>query len=217
MTTYADDTQTFPGGLIYGKLIEAARLMEGIEKGGYNQSQKFKFRGIEQLTKACAPIFKEVGIVVVPDMRRAYDAPQPDKGHRAVIEASYRFYAEDGSYVTATTVGEGVDSYDKATNKAMSAAFKYALLQTFCIGDPDDDSDNYSEPKARPAANEVNAKRWAEWETLRSELLQDDQTRDAFAEGLAGQPFKAERSISSENFETLTGHAALLLSNAEHS
>jgi hypothetical protein len=36
-----------------------------------------------------------------------------------------------------------MDSADKATNKAMSAAYKYACLQTFCIpteGDNDADS-----------------------------------------------------------------------------
>lgn len=205
-------------GLIYGKLIEAARLMEGVEKGGYNSAQKFKFRGIEQLTQACAPIFKEVGIVVVPQMRVVADVPQPDKGHRVMIEASYSFYAEDGSYVTATTVGEGVDGYDKGGNKAMSAAFKYALLQTLCIGDPDDDSDSHSEPKparkaAKPAANnEVSAADWAAWETKRAQLLADDSLKAQFAEWVGGQDFKPERSISAVNFEKLTGMADLLLS-----
>lgn len=205
-------------GLIYGKLIEAARLMEGVEKGGYNSAQKFKFRGIEQLTQACAPIFKEVGIVVVPQMRVVADVPQPDKGHRVMIEASYSFYAEDGSYVTATTVGEGVDGYDKGGNKAMSAAFKYALLQTLCIGDPEDDSDSHSEPKparkaAKPAANnEVSAADWAAWETKRAQLLADDSLKAQFAEWVGGQDFKPERSISAVNFEKLTGMADLLLS-----
>lgn len=211
-------TPMFPGGLIYGKLIEAARLMEGVEKGGYNSAQKFKFRGIEQLTQACAPIFKEVGIVVVPQMRLLERVPQPDgKAYRAVVEATYSFYAEDGSYVSATTIGEGVDSYDKATNKAMSAAFKYALLQTLCIGDPDDDGDTQSAPKestkAKPAAakNEVSAKDWNEWETKRAQLLADDGLKAQFAEWVQGQDFKPERSISAANFEKLTGMAALLL------
>lgn len=210
-------TDQFPGGMIYGKLIEAARLMEGVEKGGYNSTQKFKFRGIEQLTQACAPIFKEVGIVVVPQMRVVAGVPQPDKGHRAVIEASYSFYAEDGSYVTATTVGEGVDGYDKSTNKAMSAAFKYALLQTLCIGDPEDDGDSHSEPKparkaAKPAANnEVSATDWVAWETKRAQLLADDKLKAQFAEWVGAQDFKPERSISAANFEKLTGMADLLL------
>jgi hypothetical protein len=51
--------------------------------------------------------------------------------------------AEDGSKHTVVTVGEAMDSGDKASNKAMSAAYKYAAFQTFCIpteGDNDADS-----------------------------------------------------------------------------
>ena len=42
-----------------------------------------------------------------------------------------------------TTYGEAMDSGDKATNKAMSAAYKYAAMQAFCIpteGDNDADA-----------------------------------------------------------------------------
>ncbi|WP_080470575.1 ERF family protein [Citrobacter portucalensis] len=40
---------------------------------------------------------------------------------------------EDGSIHTVTTYGEAMDSGDKATNKAMSIAYKYAAFQAFCI------------------------------------------------------------------------------------
>jgi predicted outer membrane protein len=48
----------------------------------------------------------------------------------------------DGSSHTIKTYGEAMDSADKATNKAMSAAYKYAAIQSFCIpteGDHDAD------------------------------------------------------------------------------
>jgi hypothetical protein len=51
--------------------------------------------------------------------------------------------AEDGSKHTVVTYGEAMDSGDKATNKAMSAAYKYACMQAFSIpteGDNDADS-----------------------------------------------------------------------------
>jgi len=51
--------------------------------------------------------------------------------------------AEDGSKHTIATIGEAMDSADKATNKAMSAAYKYACIQAFCIpteGDNDADA-----------------------------------------------------------------------------
>ena len=46
----------------------------------------------------------------------------------------YDFFAEDGSKVTVGPIpAEGLDSGDKATNKALSAALKYALIQTFSV------------------------------------------------------------------------------------
>ena len=51
----------------------------------------------------------------------------------SVCRMKYTFYAEDGSHIEAGVVGEGMDSGDKATNKAMSVAFKYACFQVFCI------------------------------------------------------------------------------------
>jgi hypothetical protein len=50
---------------------------------------------------------------------------------------------EDGSSHVISTIGEAMDSGDKATNKAMSAAYKYALMQAFCIPtEGDNDSEN---------------------------------------------------------------------------
>jgi hypothetical protein len=51
----------------------------------------------------------------------------------SICKVKYTFYAEDGSSISATVIGEGMDTGDKATNKAMSIAFKYACFQVFCI------------------------------------------------------------------------------------
>jgi hypothetical protein len=63
------------------------------------------------------------------------------------VEAEFDFVsAKDGSKVTVRTYGEAMDSADKATNKAMSAAYKYAAFQTFCIpteGDNDADATSH--------------------------------------------------------------------------
>ena len=54
------------------------------------------------------------------------------------MKIKYTFFATDGTFVSATMAGEAADSGDKASNKAMSIAHKYALLQVFCI--PTDDA-----------------------------------------------------------------------------
>lgn len=131
---------------IHGLMAQAIQKVAAVGKDGYNEQQSFRFRSIEAITTAARDVFKELNIAVVPHMVFVTDVPQPMKngqphGYRCVIEAAYYFYAPDGSYVMAQTVGEGVDWGDKAANKAMSAAFKYALMQVLCIGEASDDSD----------------------------------------------------------------------------
>ena len=50
-----------------------------------------------------------------------------------MLKVRYTFYAEDGTSVSAVVIGEGMDSGDKASNKAMAIAMKYAFFQVFCI------------------------------------------------------------------------------------
>ena len=77
------------------------------------------------------------------------------------LSVEYRFFHADGSSISCTVMGEGRDTSDKATNKAMAAAHKYALLQTFCIpteeigqDDPDAETPEPVQPRqdARPQA-----------------------------------------------------------------
>ena len=59
-----------------------------------------------------------------------------------VLKVNYHFAsAEDGSKFTVCAYGEAMDSGDKATNKAMSAAYKYACFQAFCIPTENVDAD----------------------------------------------------------------------------
>lgn len=225
----------FQQPLIYGKLIDAARLMGGVAKEGENQAQHFKFRGIEHLTKACAPIFKEVGIVVVPTMDLIQTESLGGKAVRVLVRATYTFYAEDGSSVSATTIGEGADSYDKATNKAMTAAFKYVLLQVLCIGDPDDDGDAAAPPADEPTparrsraatrkasppepadassgTNQVSPTLWGQWLGLREKVVADEEAKQRLAEWIGSKPFKADRAMAKADFDELVAYAGSLVS-----
>jgi ERF superfamily len=60
------------------------------------------------------------------------------------LTMAYTFYAPDGSNVRAVVVGEAMDTGDKSSNKAMSAALKYALLQIFCVPTEIEDADAQS-------------------------------------------------------------------------
>jgi hypothetical protein len=70
------------------------------------------------------------------------------------VHAEFDFVsAYDGSKHTAATYGEAMDSGDKATNKAMSAAYKYAAFMTFAIPtEGDNDADATTHEVVPPAA-----------------------------------------------------------------
>jgi len=110
----------------------------GIGKDSQNKDQGFKFRGIDAAMNALAPLMVKHGIICVPKhgASQRFDRITKSGGTLSFVILSSNFdlvQVDDGSSVTVTTNGEGMDSSDKATNKAMSAAFKYALFQAFVV------------------------------------------------------------------------------------
>lgn len=128
--------------LIYKKMSDVMRAVGYIGKDQKNAAQGFKFRGIDQFVNALYPALLAHGVFMTPrcvreehllnEVVRSSGKSGVDKHVTILME--YDFYAEDGSKVTVGPVpAEGLDSGDKATNKALSAALKYALIQTFSI------------------------------------------------------------------------------------
>lgn len=121
-----------------------------VKKGDRNTAQNFNFRGIDAVVNAVSPALRAHGIVVTPELVSIdRDTVEIGKnrttmGHVTVV-VKYTFTATDGSSVSATVAGEAMDSGDKATPKAMSVAFRTALLQALCLptDEPDPDSHSY--------------------------------------------------------------------------
>jgi hypothetical protein len=101
------------------------------------------------VVNAVSPAFRKHGIVVFPTvMESSFDTIEVGTkrslmGH-CRVKVAYTFAAPDGTFLTATVVAESMDSGDKAHAKAMSVAFRTALLQTLCLPtdeiDPDAES-----------------------------------------------------------------------------
>lgn len=121
-----------------------------VKKGDRNEAQRFNFRGIDAVVNAVSPALRAHGIVVTPELvsieRDTVEVGQKrtPMGHVTVV-VRYTFTAGDGSNLSATVAGEAMDSGDKATPKAMSVAFRTALLQALCLptDEPDPDSHSY--------------------------------------------------------------------------
>ena len=135
---------------VYAAIAKVMAVMasEGIGKSRKNQQQGYNFRGIDDVYNSLARPMVDAGLVVLPRVlsRECKDAQTKSGGNLfyVVVECEFDFIAvSDGSKHTVKTYGEAMDSADKATNKAMSAAMKYAYMQAFCIpteGDNDADS-----------------------------------------------------------------------------
>ncbi len=122
---------------------------EGIAKTRKNEQQGYRFRGIDEVLNALSPLLAKHGLVILPRVvERSVSERATKTGgvlFYVVVEVEFDFVsAADGSAHTVRTLGEAMDSADKATNKAMSAAYKYAAFLTFCIpleGTPSEDAD----------------------------------------------------------------------------
>jgi len=131
--------------------IQADLAKTGISKDRVNsQGSGYKFRGIDDVYNAISPLLAKHGLCILPRMlnRECTDRISGKGGNLfyVVVEAEFDFVsAEDGSKHTVKTFGEAMDSGDKATNKAMSAAYKYAAFQAFAIPtEGDNDADAYT-------------------------------------------------------------------------
>lgn len=108
----------------------------------------YKFRGIDDVYNALAPLLPEHGLCILPrTIERSVTERQSKSGNSifsVVVDMEFDFVcSSDGSKHTVRMMGEAMDSGDKATNKAMSAAYKYACFQAFCIPvEGENDSEN---------------------------------------------------------------------------
>jgi hypothetical protein len=139
-----------------------SKVMEdvgAVRKTERNTHQSFNFRGIDNVVNAVSPALRKHGVVVVPHVNSS-EAETVEIGQNRTrmgyvrVNVTYTFYAHDGSNIATTVVAESMDSGDKATAKAMSVAFRTALLQTLCLptDETDPDADTYVRSDAKPTA-----------------------------------------------------------------
>jgi hypothetical protein len=140
---------------IYKAIIAVMGEMSAIGKERKNQQQGFMYRGVEDVMNTLQPLFKKHGVFIVPEViEHTREERQTKSGGNliySIMKIRHRFIAEDGSEVVSTTIGEGMDSADKSSNKAMAIAFKYACFQVFCIPTEDmPDPDSETPPENSP-------------------------------------------------------------------
>ena len=106
-------------------------------KTGFNETQKYNFRGIDQVVNAVNAAFKrhrifptsKIEFFQLRDAMTTTNKPTRE----ATLRVVYRFTAPDGSHVETEVPGEALDTSDKTTPKAMSVALRIALLQMLLL------------------------------------------------------------------------------------
>lgn len=159
---------------IFKAIADTMNDVSAVGKNSKNEKQNYNFRGIDAVMNALHPAMVKNRIFVVPevlDQQREERQSKNGKLIYSICKIKYTFFADDGSSISATVIGEGMDSGDKATNKAMSVAFKYACFQVFCIPTEDmTDPDAETPPPSIPA---ISAK---QIEKLKKEMMRTGVT-----------------------------------------
>lgn len=167
----SDKSTEFNPGKIYEAIASVIADVGYVAKDKVNKQQGFKYRSVDDVFNALHPALAKNKVFIVPRIleRECTVIGKTKNGIdmvKVVCKIKFTFFAEDGSSVESVIVGEGLDTGDKATNKAMAVAYKYACFQVFCIpteemSDPDSESqelDEESEKKEKRPAEKKSSK-----------------------------------------------------------
>lgn len=146
---------------IYQSLAAVMADVGHVAKRDRNEQQRFLFRGIDAVVNAVGPALRKHRVIVTPTVETIDYTERPTRtGGVAVfcrVTVTYTFWAEDGTSLACRVAGESFDTGDKSTAKAMSVAFRTALLQALTLPTDEPDPDQYTyEP---PTGTQVPAHR----------------------------------------------------------
>lgn len=184
---------------IYETICKVMEEVGSVTKSKRNTSgQPFMYRGVDDVMNALNPAMVKNKLFIVPEvLEQSREDRTTNKGNNiiySICKIKYTFYADDGTNISAVVIGEAFDSGDKATNKAMSIAFKYACFQVFCIPteemkDPDGEShelgDNQSQKQSKPNTNRTEL-----LETFNTEIDRTGKSKKWFLEQVKASDVK---------------------------
>lgn len=191
---------------VYAAIIQVMKTIgtAGISKDRKNEQQGYKFRGIDDVYNALNGILAQANLCILPRvLKRDVTERATQKGgvlFYVVLDMEFDFIsAEDGSKHVVAVVGEAMDSADKATNKAMSAGYKYACMEAFCIpteGDNDADRTTH-EVAAQPVPEDC-------WTVLNDAAkLGEKELRAVWRDQISESTRDVITSVHTQRWETI--------------
>lgn len=148
-------------------MAEFARV--GINKAHTNAQEQYQYRSIDDVLNRMAPLLVKYRLCVLPRVLERIAVERRGARDELLVGVALRVAFDlistvDDSRHTVEAYGEALDGGDKATSKAMSSAYKLAMLQTFCIpvaGIKDADADTFKLRKDDHEARPVQG--WEQW------------------------------------------------------
>lgn len=118
-------------------LAQVADALPYIGKTSTNTAQGFRYRSVDAVVNAVGPELRKVGLVVVPvHIAPTYDEITIGKDSRpmrhVVVAVSYRIMGPT-DYLEVVSLGEAMDTADKATSKALAVAYRTLWVQALCL------------------------------------------------------------------------------------
>ena len=140
------------------KIHEAlAAVMDDVRavgKNDRNSHQNYNFRGIDAVVNAVGPALRAHNVVVLPKVL-SFDAESVSVGRNGTpmrsvtVLVEYSFVGPEGDSLATVSIGEAMDSGDKAVPKAMSVALRTCLLQALMLPTDEPDPDSFSYDRAQ--------------------------------------------------------------------
>lgn len=159
MTEETTPAEVTPPTLVE-RLVAVKREIGAVGKADRNAQQGFNFRGIDAVLNAVAGPFMKHGIVVYPRLQALDKGTATTSGGKVmntvVVEVEYVFTDGEDS-IKVITPGEAFDSGDKCVAKAMSVAYRTALIQALSLptDEPDPDMETYeAAPQVRQMSDD---------------------------------------------------------------
>jgi hypothetical protein len=140
------ETNSF-GKNIYQRLLAVMEEVKFIAKGTEKVNGQYRFVSHDAVAAKIHPMLVKHGIAVITSVEECRQ-----EGNRTIVKLCVIFRNADlpQDAFAVNHWGYGVDNGDKGIGKAVSYAFKYAMLKTFCLetgDDPDNDAKAAYEPE----------------------------------------------------------------------
>jgi hypothetical protein len=155
---------------VYSAIIAIASELapQGIAKSRFNAADQYHYRSIDDVLDRLSPLLAKHRLCILPRVLERTETERAGLGQGLLLQVTLRVAfelvsADDGSSHIVEAFGEAPDHADKGTAKAMSAAYKSAMLQTFCIPVSGEDADAASPRLRRPEATAEPVQGWEAW------------------------------------------------------